>query len=1146
MAAERVIRVKILVEAPGAAAAGNEAAGALDNTATSADNAGKKSSAAGKLIGLAIVAGAALATKAMLSLGMAYESSLNSLQAVTGATALQMAQVSEAAKALGNDISIPGASASDAAEAMTELAKGGLDVTEAMTAARGTLQLAAAAQINGAQAATIQADSLNAFHLEASEAGRVADVLANAANAATGEISDFGQGLAQSSAVAYSMGVSLEDNVTALGLFANAGVKGSDAGTSLKTMLQSLQNPTMKAQKALDDLGVTVYDAQGNFVGMRSVTDDLSQAKKRMSQEDFNAAASTVFGSDAVRAAQIIAEGGTAAWDDMSTALGKVGGAADLAAANSKGLKGAIDTVKNSVETAALTLYEQLSPSLETAVRGFSGLIDGLAAGLVPALADAGGSILDLGLALQPLIPALVDALVPAISAVAAILVSLTPIVVPLVEVLGNLLGWFAQLPEPVIAAAAAFTLLAASGLLTKVVVGIQGIIAAASGGVGAITALGAAMGAFFTSPAGIAILAAAALAAAIGFLVSSNNDAEEATKSYTESVDSVISSLNQQSAAVTNSTRTWAANKIGTDVLASYTDMGLNVNLMLDAIMGVPGAAKTSEAAIVSLAGKAVAANPEWQASAQGLRDIGISAKEFGAALLNQDFSQVNAAIDAYNESLAEGQPLMEHVNADMGIWQGVAMEGAAATDALRGAYETQNGVTQLVIDGQGKLKATTDLTTGAAVEYSHRIKDMDQAMQPLVATLEKTGEGIDGAAESASKSGPSFDDMEAAIKGTKEASDAAETAINYMVLAMDAAAGRAPDVERTQRAAAGAIRDATAAIRDQPASLRAVEEAQQKVNDITAKGTDENYSAEQKSRDLADAQDDLASAQDGVAAASDGQFEANQKLLPAMVTLATNAYNAAVQNGNLSGATQAAANAASTYRQNFIDAAIASGYTADEANRLADELGLIPDTVSTQVDMVDNTRGVRQVIQDFITAKDGSRITIYTDMITRQSTTTSNPKATEQANGGIMPFLNGGTLQGSYIAAANGLMRGVSAKVKGGDNGAGVLWGEPQVGYEWYISGKQGQERRNESFLANAASFFGGSYTPAGAQDVAPPSGLQFANGGGTTYVRSPDVNMGGTTVIVEIDGQQLQGRIVRTIEAASAADSRAVRNR
>lgn len=335
------------------------------------------------------VAGFALGrfTSSAIRLGTEFQQNLNLMQAVTHSTGATMDQVAAKARDLGNDLSLPATSAADAAQAMVELAKGNLTAQQSMDAAKGTLQLAAAAQISGAQAATIQADSLNAFNLKANQAGHVADVLANAANAATGEISDFGFGLQASAAVAHQFRISLDDNVTALALFANAGIHGQDAGTSLKSALLALASPSKAAKKALKELGVEAFDAKGNFVGLRAISDELAKAHGRLSQAAFTAAVSTAFGSDAARAAGVLASQGATGFNKMAASIGRSGGAAAAAQAQMKGVGGAIQGLQSQIETVKIDAFTRESPHLEQFIRLLS-------AG-VPKAADAALSGLD-------------------------------------------------------------------------------------------------------------------------------------------------------------------------------------------------------------------------------------------------------------------------------------------------------------------------------------------------------------------------------------------------------------------------------------------------------------------------------------------------------------------------------------------------------------------------------------------------------------------------------------------------------------------------------------------------------------------------------------------------------------------------------
>lgn len=306
-----------------------------------------------------------------------YQTTLFTLQAVTHSSGEVMVDVAAKARELGKDITIPGASATDAAKAMTELAKGGLSASQSMEAAKGTLLLAAAASVSASQAAEIEVNTLNAYGLAASQAGRVSDVLANAANQASGEMTDFANGLKMVGSTAHGFGISLEDTTTVLGLFANAGIKGEMGGTLLNTMLVRLAAPTKPATEALKTLGVTTFDASGQFEGMAAVTDQLRAAHEKLTPAAYDAAVAVAFGTRGIRGAQILGGETAAAYGLMSDALTQSGGAADLAGAKMQGLEGAFQQLTNQVQDAQLAVGLQLAPAL-TAVTSALGDVVGV------------------------------------------------------------------------------------------------------------------------------------------------------------------------------------------------------------------------------------------------------------------------------------------------------------------------------------------------------------------------------------------------------------------------------------------------------------------------------------------------------------------------------------------------------------------------------------------------------------------------------------------------------------------------------------------------------------------------------------------------------------------------------------------------
>lgn len=321
-----------------------------------------------------------------------FQSSMALFETSVGATADEMEQARQTAKALGADLTLPSTSAADAGAAMTELGKAGLSAKEAMDAARGTLQLAAAGNLGNAEAATIAAQALNAFGLEGGRASAVADMLAAAANASALEVRDVAEGFKMASAVFSSFQGpvvgsenAMYDLTTALSIMANAGITGSDAGTSLKQTLLQLSGPTDKAKKLMKDLaenlgisGDIAYDSAGKMRPLREIVELTTKATEGMTQEQRNFTITTIFGSDAMRSMITLMKAGASGWDDMRGKITAANSASDLAAVRMTGLNGAIAGLGSQVETLALEAFTPLLPVLERGVTAASNFVSGL------------------------------------------------------------------------------------------------------------------------------------------------------------------------------------------------------------------------------------------------------------------------------------------------------------------------------------------------------------------------------------------------------------------------------------------------------------------------------------------------------------------------------------------------------------------------------------------------------------------------------------------------------------------------------------------------------------------------------------------------------------------------------------------------
>lgn len=342
-----------------------------------------------KLGNAAKVAFAAAGVAAATGIGAAlkstatYESSLSQLKQASGATTDQMEKMSAITRKLGRDSDLAGVSASDVAEAMVELSKAGLSVNDTMAATKGVLSLAKAGNIAFADAATIAASALNAFGLKGKDASKVADMLAAGANASQAQLGDLAAGLQQSATVAKQFGLEMNETVTALSLFANNGIKGSDAGTSLKTMLIALAKPSSEAASAMKEIGFQAYNAEGQFVGLEEMSKRLKKATEGLTDEQKQNALATIFGTDAFRAAAVLADNAGKSYDGMSASVGKAGAAQEAAAAQMGTLQRSWEGLGNAISDAGLSIGLVLSPYASTAADVVANLVNAFNVGKI-------------------------------------------------------------------------------------------------------------------------------------------------------------------------------------------------------------------------------------------------------------------------------------------------------------------------------------------------------------------------------------------------------------------------------------------------------------------------------------------------------------------------------------------------------------------------------------------------------------------------------------------------------------------------------------------------------------------------------------------------------------------------------------------
>lgn len=343
---------------------------------------GAKLAIGGVLVGAATAGVAAIGSLATSIVGAAagFEQGLSNISAVSGATAAEMEQISDLALRLGKDTSF---SASQAAAGIEELIKGGVGIADVMSgAADATLNLAAAGGVDLATAAEISANALAMFNLEGSDMAMVADQIAGAANASSLSVTDFKFSLAAAGSVMAASSQSIESTATAIALMGQAGIKGSDAGTSLKAAFNNLIPTTDKASAKMKELGIITADGVNQFLnldGSFKQTGEIAQVLQKslagLSDSQRTLALETIFGSDGMRAGIVLAKAGAAGFDEMAASMGKVT-AASVGAMRLDNLRGDMEQLSGSLETAGITLGTVFLPALRDLAQGATAVVN--------------------------------------------------------------------------------------------------------------------------------------------------------------------------------------------------------------------------------------------------------------------------------------------------------------------------------------------------------------------------------------------------------------------------------------------------------------------------------------------------------------------------------------------------------------------------------------------------------------------------------------------------------------------------------------------------------------------------------------------------------------------------------------------------
>lgn len=333
---------------------------------------------AGRTMTFGLTAPLVLAGAMAVKTAASFDRSMAQVKTATGLGGRGMKEMEALALKWGSETIF---SANESAEAMLELTKSGISPAQTKAGALGaTMNLAATEGLALGKTAEIVGATMNTFGLRANEATLISDALAGGALASSASVGGLSLSLSQGGQSAAMYGLSVQETVGALAAFAQNGIQASDAGTSFKTFLMRLNPTTKKAREEMARLNLDFFDSSGKMKNLRGIADELRSGLSGLSDEQRGAALNVMFGSDAIRAANIIYKEGAGGLGKYITATKKSGAAEKMAEAQMTGLAGSLENLKGSLETAAVHLGHALAPAVEGSAIAIGGLADSFAA----------------------------------------------------------------------------------------------------------------------------------------------------------------------------------------------------------------------------------------------------------------------------------------------------------------------------------------------------------------------------------------------------------------------------------------------------------------------------------------------------------------------------------------------------------------------------------------------------------------------------------------------------------------------------------------------------------------------------------------------------------------------------------------------
>jgi TP901 family phage tail tape measure protein len=311
---------------------------------------------------------------AAVTTGNDFEKQMSRVQAISGATKDELEQLTNQAIDLGASTSF---SASEVASGMENLASAGFTTSEIMEAMPGLLDLAASSGAELATASEIAASAIRGFGLEANESAHVADVFAEAAARTNAQTEDMGEAMKYVAPVAKTVGLSIEETAAAIGIMSDAGIKGSQAGTTLRSGLVRIVKPTKQVKEAMEQLNIEFYNSDGTMKSLTEIVEALQKSTAGLTDETKNQALAQIFGTEALSGMLALVNRGSDELSNMTKSFEDADGAAsEMADTMLDNTAGALEILSGSLESAGIAIQKELSPYIKDLASWIQNLVD--------------------------------------------------------------------------------------------------------------------------------------------------------------------------------------------------------------------------------------------------------------------------------------------------------------------------------------------------------------------------------------------------------------------------------------------------------------------------------------------------------------------------------------------------------------------------------------------------------------------------------------------------------------------------------------------------------------------------------------------------------------------------------------------------